>query len=882
MANYATLKAAIDQVIKANGQQDITGPVMNQVLKVIVDGVGAGYNFAGVATPQTNPGSPDGSCFWIGGKGSYTNFGASTVNVLSGYLGVFMWDGSAFTSSVLKIGGSGGAFDVTDYTGQQYATLAAAVAAVPVAERSGGMSIMYVQSSDNKYVQYRYMGTSTAAADFTNVANWQGVDDKPTTGSKNLVESGSVYESQKPFLRTGYAVTKDVIDKVEISDIEYNSIFGTSFTGYNTYGYVEISQLFTYYISFKGEFSSTRVCLKFYDENYQVIGNITGDKVQPNIIYKIYPPAGARYIKYADAASGIESHGLYNTQGYLYDSVNADRFTFYESLIGKYIRKQESEIVGRQYINSAGNLASGTSGYKVNKIDVSSNVGELVVLYSGANNSMAYAYTIHDENGNVLAHANANVTVKKDYLVEIPSNAKYLYVQNASYIYITSKAELYQLIESIKTSVTATLNALVSLEDMTSDIEGGVSEVKKYINRNGNISTGTSSFNVTKYDIELLLSGTISISSSSNNSNASAYAVHDKNGNVLKVANVNTTVQRDFSFLLEDCPGAKYLYVQNVNYARITQKGEVANIIKLLLSVSEIQNEQGDRIDEQVSKVFTNNNNILWLGTSIPHGSTYPANASKKCGYNCTNNSVSASRLTTWPGGVKPATITSTTLKTLTATVNELETMFREDVTAGTITESELETAKNQCYERSVIPYIDGTNETQVSMIVIDHGFNDANNIAQLMADKDNIDWDSRDRSNFVGAFNYLMDKIQEASPFVKIVICGYFQNSYAPHHSKDICDLQALLAERYGISIMKVWEHSQINTYYVAGTNNYLADFNTQYGTSYTKQSPDINGNIMSLQLYCPDMVHPYKDLTGNCNKRLDAVVSKLLKDLL
>ena len=36
------------------------------------------------------------------------------------------------------------------------------------------------------------MNTSTAAADFTNIANWQGVDDKPTAGSRNLIESGGV------------------------------------------------------------------------------------------------------------------------------------------------------------------------------------------------------------------------------------------------------------------------------------------------------------------------------------------------------------------------------------------------------------------------------------------------------------------------------------------------------------------------------------------------------------------------------------------------------------------------------------------------------------------------------------------------------------------
>jgi hypothetical protein len=97
----------------------------------------------------------------------------------------------------------GGAYDVSadhvDGEGNYavYADLRAALAAVPNEKQKPGMSIRFiqgdnVQSSDNKYVQSRYMGTSTANADFTNVANWQGVDEEPTAGSDNLAKSGGV------------------------------------------------------------------------------------------------------------------------------------------------------------------------------------------------------------------------------------------------------------------------------------------------------------------------------------------------------------------------------------------------------------------------------------------------------------------------------------------------------------------------------------------------------------------------------------------------------------------------------------------------------------------------------------------------------------------
>ena len=44
---------------------------------------------------------------------------------------------------------------------------------IPTAIRCGGMTIRFVQSSDNKYAQWRYMGTDVATnIVFTNIANW--------------------------------------------------------------------------------------------------------------------------------------------------------------------------------------------------------------------------------------------------------------------------------------------------------------------------------------------------------------------------------------------------------------------------------------------------------------------------------------------------------------------------------------------------------------------------------------------------------------------------------------------------------------------------------------------------------------------------------------
>jgi len=59
---------------------------------------------------------------------------------------------------------------------------------IPITVRSGGMSIRFIQTSDNKYVQYRLMADEFS----TTVSDWQGVDDEPVNDSKNLISSGGV------------------------------------------------------------------------------------------------------------------------------------------------------------------------------------------------------------------------------------------------------------------------------------------------------------------------------------------------------------------------------------------------------------------------------------------------------------------------------------------------------------------------------------------------------------------------------------------------------------------------------------------------------------------------------------------------------------------
>lgn len=80
MANYATLKAALDAVIKTNTNRDITGDVLNTQLDGMIDALGAGYQFVGEATPSGTPGTPDYNAAYIARtSGTYTNYGGLTL-----------------------------------------------------------------------------------------------------------------------------------------------------------------------------------------------------------------------------------------------------------------------------------------------------------------------------------------------------------------------------------------------------------------------------------------------------------------------------------------------------------------------------------------------------------------------------------------------------------------------------------------------------------------------------------------------------------------------------------------------------------------------------------------------------------------------------------
>ena len=93
---------------------------------------------------------------------------------------------------------------------------------IPSAVRKGGMSIKFVHTYDNKYIQARCMADEFT----TDVTQWQGVDDVPTAGSENLVKSGGVY---REFFKIAKNLSFEITDYTNKDyNINTNGNFGTS------------------------------------------------------------------------------------------------------------------------------------------------------------------------------------------------------------------------------------------------------------------------------------------------------------------------------------------------------------------------------------------------------------------------------------------------------------------------------------------------------------------------------------------------------------------------------------------------------------------------------------------------------------------------------
>ena len=100
-------------------------------------------------------------------------------------------------------------FDISEYTGKTYETLSDALADVPDGKKKGGMTVSFVSTSDNNYIQCRLMAQNFT----TDTTQWQGCDNSSIVFSgKELITTDELYYNNVfnvPYTSADYRINID-------------------------------------------------------------------------------------------------------------------------------------------------------------------------------------------------------------------------------------------------------------------------------------------------------------------------------------------------------------------------------------------------------------------------------------------------------------------------------------------------------------------------------------------------------------------------------------------------------------------------------------------------------------------------------------------------
>lgn len=205
----------------------------------------------------------------------------------------YAWNGSVYIKLSTK-SQIGEVYDISaNHADTKYADLAAALgtngANVPQSLRKGGMSVKFVQTSDNKYVQYRLMTQNWS----TTENNWQGVDEEPLYGSKNLVDSNSIYNTMG-LIEVTFPVKNMRIDPSGAQVPE---------TSWECTDYIKLIDITVKYIHLRN-INNITSCVFFYNREKTPISGITTDGIITTNMFTV--PKDAYYVRFSRAFTSIK------------------------------------------------------------------------------------------------------------------------------------------------------------------------------------------------------------------------------------------------------------------------------------------------------------------------------------------------------------------------------------------------------------------------------------------------------------------------------------------------------------------------------------------------------------------------------------------------
>ena len=213
---HESLKNSISSVIKTNGNQEITGAILQNILLSVVNNLGDGATFKGVATPSTYASTTFDNVFYIAvEKGSYPSF-SSSVDASDGLV-VFSYSGGSWLKTNIAIA-----------TKSDLTPLATKSDLTPLATKSevtSGLATKQDTISDLATIRSGAAKGATSLQQTDAEANYQPKITDSNKLSFNLVKD-------KPTTLSGYGIT----DAPTKTDVANTYVAKTDFFDYFWYG----------------------------------------------------------------------------------------------------------------------------------------------------------------------------------------------------------------------------------------------------------------------------------------------------------------------------------------------------------------------------------------------------------------------------------------------------------------------------------------------------------------------------------------------------------------------------------------------------------------------------------------------------------------------
>ena len=374
-----------------------------------------GYLYKGIATPNGSPAASAVKMFYFALiAGTYTNFG--NLVVTEG-ISILKYDGANWTQDKLYYG-DGGVFDISKYNltnGQPtpYPDLEAALGSngdnVPEPLRKGGMSVKFiqgtVQSSDNKYVQFMYLGTEITGTPnpFLDTNNWQ----KTNLEKELFLLNGGDFDS---FTFAGFLSTEGVFTAAE---------------GWKTTDYIPILNGESYAATVKCRENSTAL-IAFYDENKYFISAVVEDG---SIYYSINGTVNNASVYYCRFCTKDESGASEKAKWQVLTNFTGTRNNLLGVIKGINDRGFVSVAFDKDGFVNANGEYNDTSAWKsTDFIPVIEGIQYEVRTYGQENVTSLLAFYSINDNDALISNVVAQSTGFTQVIGKVPASAFYMRV----------------------------------------------------------------------------------------------------------------------------------------------------------------------------------------------------------------------------------------------------------------------------------------------------------------------------------------------------------------------------------------------------------------------------------------------------------------------